>query len=452
MFLRRFLARGIAVPANDLIKKQSVSRDISTLRKAWSWDADKLNNFRLSRLKRLLDHSYANIDFYKKRFDSLGMHPEDIQTVDDLRKFPPLTRQDIADLKRTIRHTEKTTVQGTSSGSSGIPISYYNDKYSQSMGKASLYFGRMINGWKLGDRIINVWGNPKTVNTLWNRPSSKINAFLTNEMRIAACNLVNEIDMENAVAKIATSGAEFISGYSNSLKAIAGYISRKDIEYRCRRVFTTAETLFESDRELIEKGLGPVSDMYGCSEINGIAFQCPFCGLYHTVDPHVIVEFEEYGDGQYSLLITDLDNLEMPLIRYRVGDLVELPSQASICPGGTKWASFKSVRGRLSNIIEINGKYINPISYFGDTMGRLLNSILSNPVSYQTAWDGNAFTTTLYLEKQPEESILASLSRKQQELLDQFGVKHFFRVVVGHLEPSLSGKHSFFVNRSGDCK
>lgn len=448
MTLRNLIASKIGIPIQDALKRQSVSKDIALLEKTWKISTDGLEHLRTVKLRNLIERSFSGNTFYNSRMQACGLSPEDIKSIEDLKKLPALERNDVTSLAASIPRIGRKTVRGTSSGSTGVPISFFKDSSTLSMGKAGLYFGRMATGWRLGDKTVNVWGNPKTVNTLWTRPSSRLNAHMQNELRIPACNLSTAEDMKRAIDRIVSSGAEYLSGYTNSIKSIAGFVAEKGTALNFRRVFTTAETLLGPDRELIERYLGPVSDSYGCSEVNGVAFQCPCCGFYHTVDPHVIVEFEPHEDGCHSLLITDLDNMTMPFIRYRVGDLAELECSSQTCFSGTKWSCFKSIRGRISSIIKISGMYINPITYFGDSLGRLLNSFFDEHVSYQTIWDGCEFTTTLFFVAPPDNESMSRLNGEMDNRLAKFNTKHRFEFSIEKPSLSSSGKSMFFINRA----
>ena len=58
---------------------------------------DELRSVQLQRLKKTLHHAYENSAVYKKKFDDLGVHPNDLQTLEDLAKFPFTTKQDLRD-------------------------------------------------------------------------------------------------------------------------------------------------------------------------------------------------------------------------------------------------------------------------------------------------------------------------------------------------------------------
>ena len=54
---------------------------------------DEIGALQLKRLKSTLSHAYGNVAHYKKAFDTAGVHPDDLKSLDDLRKFP-FTRKD----------------------------------------------------------------------------------------------------------------------------------------------------------------------------------------------------------------------------------------------------------------------------------------------------------------------------------------------------------------------
>jgi phenylacetate-coenzyme A ligase PaaK-like adenylate-forming protein len=58
----------------------------------------------------------------------------------------------------------------------------------------------------------------------------------------------------------------------------------------------------------------------------------------------------------------------MPFIRYRIGDIASRCDDRTPCPSGTGWLSFSGLLGRLSRVIQFRGRYINPITYFGDSL------------------------------------------------------------------------------------
>src|SRR5512136_397377 len=60
-------------------------------------DRKKLLELQLERLQIVVNQAYSNVDFYRRRFDEIGLTPDDIKTRDDLRKIPFTTRKDLMD-------------------------------------------------------------------------------------------------------------------------------------------------------------------------------------------------------------------------------------------------------------------------------------------------------------------------------------------------------------------
>ena len=88
-------------------------------------------------------------------------------------------------------------------------------------------------------------------------------------------------------------------------------------------VFTTGEDLLENMKKIIERNIGPVSDLYGCGEVNGIAIQPVKDDKYYILESHVLVETESDSNEFNEIIVTDLDNYYMPLIRYKIGDIID---------------------------------------------------------------------------------------------------------------------------------
>jgi len=178
-----------------------------------------------------------------------------------------------------------------------------------------------------------------------------------------------------------------IDGYTSSIYNLARYIKDHNVKiYRPKFVFTTAENLFKNEKNIIESSLGLVSDIYGCGEINGIAVRPVAEDKYYILEPHVIIEAESIRKGDYKeIIVTNLDNKIMPLIRYKIGDLID-----GIYEGDEQnrfgFSYFKQIIGRTSEVIDMgNGKILSPINIFGGTLFREIGGVLKHKV----VWNGN---------------------------------------------------------------
>ena len=225
---------------------------------------------------------------------------------------------------------------------------------------------------------LHIWGNPSTVNNEWKRPSSKLKAKILGHHKFPAYKLTDGKNFHELFELINRHNYDFIDGYTNAIFLFADYLKNNNLKLtsNIKCVLTTAENLQEFQRKTIEETIAPVFDTYGCSEINGIAYECSKCGVYHNIDPHVYVEFGEMIDkeGSRELITTDLDNYAFPLIRYKNDDLGVPYEDDANCSIG--FSRLKSVTGRQSDIIQLkDGGTLSVPSFFGSMLLKKIKGI-----------------------------------------------------------------------------
>ena len=150
--------------------------------------------------------------------------------------------------------------------------------------------------------------------------------------------------------------ADYIEGYPSSIYAIAQYIVDNNLEpVSFKACFTTAETLFDYQREAIKKAFRcRTYNQYGCGEMTVFAAECED-GSMHLSPEIGIVEVVDDNDqpvpvGQTGQLIcTSLINRVQPFIRYRVGDLVAL--RTGRCSCGSPLPMLDFIEGRTDAVL-----------------------------------------------------------------------------------------------------
>lgn len=380
--MRQFLTYNITWPINDLLKGNH-SRDYFKFLQSFSgMPYEQVKVYQLQRVKVLIDHAYHTSSFYRTQFNQAKIRPEHIQSLNDLKLLPTLERDALQcqyDKIISSKFDKNKLKQGSSSGSTGTPIIYYKDKNSTGRGIGAMYFGWSISGHKVGNKGLHIWGNPSTVNTVWNTPQSKIKASLFNHYKFPAYKLTDKGKFDELANLLIREKFSFIDGYTNTIYLLAMHLLDTGTKITpLKQVFTTAENLLPHQKTAIESALGPVYDMYGCSEINGIANQFDRSGNYLVLDPHVIVEFDDKvldENGNKALIITDLDNFSFPFIRYRNGD-VGAPSDDTSGFSGYHFSKIKQIGGRVSDIIEIpSGGMLSVPSFFGSSLLQQLQGL-----------------------------------------------------------------------------
>jgi len=150
---------------------------------------------------------------------------------------------------------------------------------------------------------------------------------------------------------------------------VAHFLAREPTDtLRAGAIISSAQTLPPETRALIEAQFGcPVFDKYGAREFSGIAHECDAHRGYHVNAESYIVEVVRDGraaaDGEVGeVLVTDLNNRCVPVIRYRLGDLAVATSRA--CPCGRGLPLIERVIGRLQSVVlGSNGRYL-PATFF----------------------------------------------------------------------------------------
>jgi phenylacetate-CoA ligase len=127
-------------------------------------------------------------------------------------------------------------------------------------------------------------------------------------------------------------------------------------------MIVSAEMLLPGKRELIEGTFGgKVFNRYGCREVSVIASECEFHEGLHVSADTLLVEVEpgpNLPPGMGRVLVTDLLNRSMPLIRYEIGDLASLRTTTG-CACGRSLPLIGEIQGRTSDFLRLpNGRMI----------------------------------------------------------------------------------------------
>lgn len=365
----------------DIVKNRNTVYYLKEFEKFKSQGQDQIQAYQFEKLKKILIHAEENSPFYRKRFKECNFSAKEFKRIDQILLIPPLTRDDLQNHCQEILtiSTKSKLYKGSSSGSTGLPVFYFKDNAAISAGQAAHFLGWSFSGWKMNMKGLHIWGNPSTVNNEWSKLSSKLKARVFRHHKFPAYKLTEGSLFNELFATINKNKYDFIDGYTNSIYLLADYIEQNQLHFihNPKFVLTTAENLQDYQRAAIEKNIASVYDTYGCSEINGIAYECSQCKAYHIIDPHVYLEYGQVVDdiGSRELIITDLDNYAFPLLRYKNDDL-GIPAPADSVKCGIGFSRMKSVNGRQSDIIRFKGGgALSVPSFFGSMLLKQVKGI-----------------------------------------------------------------------------
>lgn len=401
---RKFFAREFGIKYINLLKGYKVNDYFKLYLSSVYWTRDKVVDYQMKKLKALITYSYKNSDFYRKRIDESGFDLDKFKYPDQLKTIPQLTRDDLRNHLKDIASKEfdlSKCSKSSSSGSTGEPIICYHDKDAIAANRAAMLFIKVLGGYEPGDRWINIWGNPRTVNIEWQKHGNSIKKLFLNEIRFPAYILNNKKQYYTLYNTIMETKPEYIHGYANAIFLFSKYLEEKKEKINfIKGVFTTAENLHDFQRNKIQSFLGSVYDHYSSSETNGIAAQTIYDSYYSILDLHVYVEFGDIigsGTNSRKILITDLDNMVLPFIKYENGDLAVPLKENHYQSSELNFSKFISIDGRTSDLITLpdGGNLVIP-SFFGSRLLRDVEGIKQ----YQVKKIKNKIVINLLIDNQ----------------------------------------------------
>lgn len=447
--MRELFTKFILLPVTDIIKRQKVTKYFNQYQGLLTKSRAEVEEIQNMKIRDLVNHAYNNTVYYREVFDNLGLKPQDIKEKQDLQLIPCLTRDILQDrfndlIDRNSRY--KGVTKGSSSGSTGKPVFYLHDEYSSSAGAAAQYFGWYLSGYRFGHKGLHIWGNPTIVKNIWSKPSSKLKSKLYNHYKFPAYQLSSTKKFEELYHIIEKGKFKFLDGYSNTIYLLAVYLDNHNISLNgIKNVFTTAENLHEYQRELIEKRIGTVYDNYGCGEITGIAYETGYGKGYAIMDTHVTIEFDAENptnDGNFPLIITNLDSRAMPMIRYKNGDLGRPvdKNQTSELP----LSFLQTISGRTSDIIKLpgGGSLVVP-SFFGSVLLKEIRSIRQ----YQVV---RVLENELIIKFVLHNQLTFQEHQTIRENLDNYlqGEIGYSIQIVDKIEQEANGKYKLMIDRT----
>lgn len=284
-------------------------------------ESERAKKIRQSNLENILKHAKESVPFYEKNSKS-GASLQDFPIVDK-----HIVRENFDEFRSKNLITGKNHLV-TTSGSTGKPFSIYQDPNKKARNTADTIFFAGRGGYRLGSRLFYL--------RLWDKQYKK-NKFLSILQNMATYSVddLTEENLEKMIEELSGSGTRCsILAYTSSLETICSHIEQNHempLDCKLDSVIAVAEALSRSTNDRIkaclgikaisrysnsENGIFAQQSIYDKSdnfEVNWASYQIELLDL-HSNNP---VKHGETG----RIVITDLFNYAMPLIRYDTGDV-----------------------------------------------------------------------------------------------------------------------------------
>ena len=327
----------------------------------------EIEALQLERLQATVRHC-MNSPFYKKRFQEAGITPEDIKSLDDIRRIPFTTKQDLRDTypfgMASVPLRECTRLH-SSSGTTGTPTVILHTRKDLEEWAAQV----ARNLWMVGLRPDDVFQNSSGYGMFTGGLGFQYGAERLGMLTVPAA-AGNSLRQIKFITDFGTTALHAVPSYVTRLYEVMRSIDvdpRRDTKLKVLAI--GAEPHSEEQRRRIEEMMGVKAyNSFGMSEMcgPGVGYECQEQSGLHFWEDYYIVEIvnpetlEPVPDGEIGeLVLTTLCREAMPLLRYRTRDLTRVLGRS--CPCGRNHVRIDRMRGRSDDMMVLRGVNIFPI-------------------------------------------------------------------------------------------
>ncbi|MFW2422520.1 MAG: phenylacetate--CoA ligase PaaK [Porticoccaceae bacterium] len=402
---------------------------------------DEIRSLQLSRLKETLHHVYSNSPVYKAKFDSHGVHPDDLHTLEDLARFPFTTKADLRDnypFGLFCTPMEQIVRIHASSGTTGKPtvVGYTQQDIDTwaSVGARSIYAA----GGRPNDKVHVAYG--------YGLFTGGLGAHYGAERLGCAVIPMSGGQTEKQVQLIKDFNPEIIMVTPSYMLNICDEVARQQIDPKqlaLRVGIFGAEPWTGSMRQELEEKMGiDAVDIYGLSEVMGpgVAQECVESKDGPTIwEDHFYPEIINPETGQVvedgeegELVFTNLTKVGMPMIRYRTRDLTRL------LPGTSRsMRRMDKITGRSDDMLIVRGVNVFP-TQIEEQILRIKG--LSPHYQIELTKQGNLDSVTVRVEKSGSADNSALSKELQHHIKSIIGISAAVEIVAEGALPRSEGK------------
>jgi phenylacetate-CoA ligase len=400
--------------------------------------------YQYEKMLSLLKHAQETVPWYKNKFAEFGITYNDFKNIDDIKKFPTVTKEDIRDnmdLFISSKYTKNPKHYSKTGGSTGIPVGYYQpDNIHQT---EFAFFNEHWGQYNIRQLIdCSVVFRGSFVGTPENLFSFNPSA---NEWHFSTYHL-NSDNFLKYFKKLTEIRPKFIQAYPSAIERFSKLMIDNGLNYKIEVIMCGSEMLYDHQELIIKKAFNTnIHSWYGLCEKVCLAFATPKSKSYHCFPQYGFTELLDKNENSISkenvtgeIVGTSFYNYAMPLIRYKTKDMANL--DLSETEGRYKnFMKLKNIDGRESEfVIARNGKMISMTAIAGS------NLPFEDLKQFQFEQDEIGKVVLKVIPKKnfnlSELSTLKSIVAAK--FLDDFEVK---MKVVNQLPPSRSGKHTFLI-------
>lgn len=332
------------------------------------WPAERLKEHQWTLFVALVTHAYETCPYYRTKYEEAGFSPADLRQPNDFLKVPTITKEEIQEHKDEMissKFIKNELIKDMTGGSTGSPMEFYYNEDRLDSRVAATIRHNLWAGLDVGDRVAVLWGAPRDINTS-GRLKDKIRDWILDRRIILDASSMDEAAMLDFSQKLIRYKPKVLLAYANTLGLYARFVQKENIKgITPKGIMCSAEVLTDENRKLIEEVFGcPIYNRYGSREFAVIASECGKHDGMHVNAENLLVEVLVDGvpffDRDGEIVITDLKNLAMPMIRYHTRDVGQIKKDLCACGRGLPLLDLKG--GRVTDfLIATSGKKVSGI-------------------------------------------------------------------------------------------
>lgn len=361
IFLSLYLS-GSKIPCNlQVIKKLSGA------------SKNEIKNFQDKKLEKILLHAYMNVPYYHRILPQSGVISKSGKiNLKNFSKINVLTKDIIRKEGRNLYsndYKKRRPYFNTSGGSTGEPVKLIQDRHYSDWNIANKIFIKSVYGQEVGAREMRLWGSERDIiegresiknifrNWLYNRKD--FNSFRFNKEKLLSC-----LEDWNRFKP------GWVESYVQSAEEFCKFVRDNNyILHSPKGILVSAGKLYPETALNIKNVTNTkIIDRYGSREVGDIAFSCQgdYTKLHVCMWNNLVESLQDAKKGVGMACVTNLNNYSMPLIRYKIGDIIELGNNN--CKK-IKTQIINQVRGREVSILKnakgesIDGEYFTHLFY-----------------------------------------------------------------------------------------
>jgi phenylacetate-CoA ligase len=310
-------------------------------------DIHLLTEYHDNKLNSVLNNATLNSPFYKNKQSDTALNILDFNYID---------KSNVRENNNQFinANSKEIKISGKTSGTTGSPLTIYQDIASVRAEKAFTDRQLQWAGFVEGDKIAWIRGD-MIVPFQQKKPPFWRYSYFENMVLLSSYHMTPKA-LPQYITTIFDYDVDIIQAYPSSILTLAKYLEVNDLYYqgKLKSIVTSSESLNADDKKLIEKRFRcTVFDWYGLFERVAAIASCEQ-GNYHILSDYSHVELIDQGDGYHEIVGTNFNNSLFPLVRYKTGDFVALSAQGD-CPCGRVFPIIEHIKGRVGDYLIAEG-------------------------------------------------------------------------------------------------